>query len=541
MINLLKPNKMKKILLILILSISTLILHSQDLNIINDTIWNSDTININANVCVYPEATLTILPGTTVEFEGQYMIKIYGKLMALGNINDSIKFTINDTTFLSDTSTILGGWKGIHLLNNNNDTSIFKYCILEYGKAVKPGIQWYNTSDPENYGGAIYINNYNCVSISNSAFRYNFARDKGGAIYADTLSCLKIDSSEFYMNIVKHEGGAIYAGKIDNVLISNNTFLWNEGFMCRVAGGWTTWSGAGGAILLCNPLGNSKAYIINNKFFNNKAVSGVIYDAYPHTYMYNNILCNNQSITYLCGSPYCHSIFSNNVVANNFYLISTAGIACYSNHTTIANSIIWNNQTLFPNDQEQITSRDYIPIVKCNCVMDGYQGNHGGNIDDNPMFVNPSPREGREYEGKLYNWNLKESSPCINAGTPDTSGLFLPALDFESNTRVYGTRVDMGAYENQNLWVKINDSPVFASKINIYPNPAIDKLIISIPPDFLNSKIEIYDQNARLIRSSILKASPSVILVSDLKPGFYFYKIYNSKKGIIKTGKCIKR
>ena len=534
---------MKKILLILILLISTLILHSQDLNIINDTIWNSDTININGNVCVYPEATLTILPGTTVNVEGQYVIKIYGKIMALGNINDSIKFTINDTTFLSDTSTILGGWKGIHLLDNNNDTSVFKYCILEYGKAVKPGVQWYNISDPENYGGAIYIDDYNCISISNSAFRFNFGRDKGGAIYADTLSCLKIDSSEFYLNIAKQEGGAIYAGDIDNVLISNNIFLWNEGFMCRadtIMGGWI-WSGEGGSIYLCNPLGNSKAYIINNKFFNNKAVSGVIYDAYPHSYIYNNILCNNQSITYYCGSPYCHSIFSNNVIANNFYLMGTAGIACNSNHTIIANSIIWNNQTIFPNDQVQIDIWNYLPTIKYNCVMDSYQGNHWGNIDDNPMFVNPSPGEGLGYEGKLYNWNIKESSLCINAGTPDTSGLFLPALDFEGNTRVYGTRVDMGAYENQHLCVKINDSPVFASKINIYPNPAVDKLIISIPPDFLNSSIEIFDQNARLIRSSILKASPSVILVSDLKPGFYFYKIYNSKKGIIKTGKYIKR
>jgi len=121
--------------------ISSVIISAQDYyNIINDTIWNSDTIFINNNVKVFEDATLSISSGTTIKFNGQYFIEVFGKLNAIGQLNDSILFTINDTTHLQDTSTVKGGWRGIRLLDNINDTSIFDYCIFQYGKAVVPGV-----------------------------------------------------------------------------------------------------------------------------------------------------------------------------------------------------------------------------------------------------------------------------------------------------------------------------------------------------------------------------------------------------------------
>ncbi len=48
------------------------------------------------------------------------------------------------------------------------------------------------------------------------------------------------------------------------------------------------------------------------------------------------------------------------------------------------------------------------------------------------------------------------------------------------NPRVFGGRIDIGAYENQSVYVKINDSPVY-SKIKLYPNPGTDKIYIEIP------------------------------------------------------------
>ena len=530
---------MKKLYLILSILVSSIILSAQNYyNIYNDTTWNSDTIFISDNVTVHENATLAISPGTTINFEGQYYIEVLGKLMAIGQLNDSILFTINDTTYLSDTSTILGGWKGIHLLDNTNDTSVFDYCILQYGKAVKPGVPYTHRNHPENHGGVMYIDGYNCVSINNSKFRNNLGRDKGGAIYADTMSCFTVKNSEFHSNICNWNGGAIYAGNIDDVVISNNIFLWNESFLVDTIAGWIGWSGTGGGIHLSNPLGNSKATIINNEFYNNIASSGTIYDAFPNTILYNNILCNNRSITYYCGSPYSHSIFSNNIVANNFYLGGSAGIACNSDHLQIKNSIIWNNQTLFPHDQDQIYNPlDYHPTIEYNCVYDGYVGE--GNIDSPPMFVNPTEGTGLDFNGADADWSLLDNSPCINTGTPDTTGLNLPEFDIDNNPRIFGNRIEMGAYENQFVWVKVNDSPVFNKSVKVYPNPSRENLYIALQPGMEGAWIELVDGTGKRLIHSQITTIPAMFSPTGIKPGIYFYRIYN-KQIVIKTGKWVK-
>jgi fibronectin type 3 domain-containing protein len=43
---------------------------------------------------------------------------------------------------------------------------------------------------------------------------------------------------------------------------------------------------------------------------------------------------------------------------------------------------------------------------------------------------------------------LQATSPCINAGTPDTSGLNIGPFDLDGNPRVAFGRIDMGAYES---------------------------------------------------------------------------------------------
>jgi hypothetical protein len=63
-------------------------------------------------------------------------------------------------------------------------------------------------------------------------------------------------------------------------------------------------------------------------------------------------------------------------------------------------------------------------------------------------------------EGNLVNYDpgffsfpddlsLAPTSFAINHGSPDTTGLFLPVSDLAGNPRIYGERIDMGAYEFQ--------------------------------------------------------------------------------------------
>lgn len=49
------------------------------------------------------------------------------------------------------------------------------------------------------------------------------------------------------------------------------------------------------------------------------------------------------------------------------------------------------------------------------------------------------------------NFQLQPTSPALNAGTPDTTGLMLPLTDLAGNPRIFGDTIDMGAYEVQSL------------------------------------------------------------------------------------------
>ena len=86
-----------------------------------------------------------------------------------------------------------------------------------------------------------------------------------------------------------------------------------------------------------------------------------------------------------------------------------------------------------------------------------YTGNYSDNIDENPLFINPTAGTGTEYNGLAADWTLQSDNPCINTGTSDTTGMNIPQLDLAQNPRVYNDiRIDIGVYEYQNNPPEIN-------------------------------------------------------------------------------------
>ena len=85
-----------------------------------------------------------------------------------------------------------------------------------------------------------------------------------------------------------------------------------------------------------------------------------------------------------------------------------------------------------------------------------------GNLDEDPLFVGTGD----------HPFMLQDLSPCVNAGIPDITGLNLPEFDLAGNSRVYGGRIEIGAYENQNV-VGVDDVviPSFTQLYQNYPNP----------------------------------------------------------------------
>ena len=127
---------------------------------------------------------------------------------------------------------------------------------------------------------------------------------------------------------------------------------------------------------------------------------------------------------------------------------------------TLNNCVFWGNRGIYfdsNNDtvdyylgsQIWLWGADCYPIFRNGVVQYGWDTISGNEnlpeehyinmLKANPQFVNASQR----------NYRLKSSSPCINTGVADISGLFIPAIDLAGNARIFGGRIDMGCYEWQ--------------------------------------------------------------------------------------------
>ncbi len=129
-------------------------------------------------------------------------------------------------------------------------------------------------------------------------------------------------------------------------------------------------------------------------------------------------------------------------------------------------------------------------------------------ISDNPLFTG-----GFDINDPL-NYSLSALSPCINTGTLDTLGLFLPPYDLAGNWRIWNGRIDMGCYEyGSEHWVS-NDDPVVpeipAIILVAYPNPfqTFSNIKISIPVEYSNkmtgiseTSIDIYNIKGQKVRA----------------------------------------
>jgi hypothetical protein len=106
----------------------------------------------------------------------------------------------------------------------------------------------------------------------------------------------------------------------------------------------------------------------------------------------------------------------------------------------IRNCIIWGNGP----SPLYLEGGTFTDLLYCD-IEGGYAGT--GNIDADPCFTGDAS----------HPHNVERWSYCLNAGTPDVTGLNLPDDDLAGNPRIHAhsnaiyDRVDMGAYEYQGL------------------------------------------------------------------------------------------
>ena len=510
--------------------------------ITSDTTWSSDTIKIYNDIVVQYPATLTIHPGVYVEFQGNYSIEVTGKIKALGSANLPVTFIVADTSSFADTTTLAGGWGGIKFLQNQNDTSILNYCNFSNGKAIQPGSSPLNPYNQDLKGGAIYANGYANILIENSVFSNNMACFSGGAIMAINQQSCVIRNSFFQYNRILADGGAVWINNVTKIDISNNIFTRNKAIRFSETAWGTSVSGAGAAMWLGAQTNN--AVISGNIITNNFSPNASFYETNYKCNISNNIVMNNRGPGIMIGHYASISLYTNNTISNNKgFNHKLCGLVFFSPNIKMKNMIIYGNESdeIYWDPIQLYTLDDVKADFAYSCNPDRpdfYQGE--GNIHEDPQFVNPTAGAGPDYDGLAADWSLLDSSPCVNTGTPDTTGLNLPATDLLGNPRIFGVRVDMGAIENQ-LVVGLPQNPLVNAHVQVSPNPFGQSFKVVAPGWDKISSISLFNQNGQQIATETMMPFEQM-LVFDLRnqsPGLYLL-VTHFADGTSETTKLVK-
>ncbi|MBS3742479.1 MAG: T9SS type A sorting domain-containing protein [Candidatus Cloacimonetes bacterium] len=147
---------------------------------------------------------------------------------------------------------------------------------------------------------------------------------------------------------------------------------------------------------------------------------------------------------------------------------------------------------------------------------------------------------------------MSEGSPCIDAGTPDTTGLNLPATDLAGNPRIYNGRVDIGAYEYKPEAVGGEPDTNFVNKLYLFqnqPNPFKNSTeILFITSDYErveNYTLSIYNTKGQLVRRYAGRANNFSFKTKvnwdgkdsqgrEVAPGTYFYKLEYNNNAVVR-------
>ncbi len=264
---------------------------------------------------------------------------------------------------------------------------------------------------------------------------------------------------------------------------------------------------------------------ISNAILNNVTIShngNYGLDSYNSSPTLKNVL--------IIGNPIGLSSKSSSPILENVTFADNGvpGGSCiflYDSQTILTNSILWNN-----------TAHEiYLGGGKITISYSDLKGgqdsiadnNHGvvqwleGNIDADPQFSNTLE----------HPFSLLRSSPCVNAGVPDTTGLNLPATDITDNPRIWNGRVDMGAYEWNNVGTE--EYRILNNEIRIsnFPNPVVSGTTFHYEVrESCQVRLEIFDSFGRKIAepgNGYQQQGKQEIswTASALPAGIYFYRM----------------
>jgi predicted outer membrane repeat protein len=369
---------------------------------------------IQGDIAISGEDTLTIMPGTTVNFQSDYAMTVSGRLNAAGTQGDSVLFT----------GTAYPGWHGIRFIDAISGSNL-EYCAITNGRNAETGA-------PYDRGGAIYCENSSPV-INNCRISGNSAFDYGGAIYcyqsaAIISNCLISDNQVGDAPFAT--GGGIYCSysqtQIIGNMIVNNVALGPTGDSEPPAYGGGIGLSHSSDTVAYNLVASNRAE--SYTYYPNGVAGGGMYVTYGGPQIVNNTIVENSATNnaypnfgggIMLNPGTSDALIMNNIVNRNI------GDGIYFDAVSQNTTVLYND--ISENGQDLEGSLDGIPsglgvITTTNANGDSCDVFY--NIYSDPLFV--------DFNGGDY--HLTGSSPCIDAGDPT------------SPHDPDGTVADMGAY-----------------------------------------------------------------------------------------------
>jgi len=467
-------------------------------------------------------------------------------------------------TYVSAASARAGGgvfiqYSGGKIINNH----------IEYNQAKYQG---WATGGGINAGGPISPMPW--VVIRNNRINHNKAESslndwgEGGGVlcFYNLVMTDNVVSHNEASGTYSGQGGGVYIrGDMGtswfnfsrNIVSYNEAITNNANSLFSVGGGFEIWQSFGiasgnlfsfnvtespsgaesyGSGVFVQEVPNSDLVFENNRIINNSFVGGVCYGGglclwiTGGTYQ-NNVIQNNAGTDgggiYIGNSPSDTAILVNNTITGNNAAGNGTGLHISSSNAVIINSILYNNT---PPGTAIFAAASSIEVRYSDVENDAgvYPGE--GNVNCYPTFLS----DGYHLDPSCQLVNEGIASIMINGSWYDC-----PAYDIDGDLRPYlNTHPEIGVDEVPVLETGISVSSPYPS-INLYPNPAKDKITISLPLLNGNTLLTIFNVSGEKVMERQLTDTETQLDISALPQGVYFVREQDEKT--IQIDKLVKQ
>lgn len=448
----------------------------------------------------------SLIPGSPAQGYGCQTFRAPGEMAELGWASES--GLVAGSECVSDRSFSTGG-RGAEALLTGRDASAFRRSSIDASGPILADTEW--DADTVRVTGNVVVHDQAVLRIRPGVrveFQGYYSLEVQGSLEAPGAPSMPIlfTSANPELFAVDSTLAGSWGG-----LRFTQTPAWNpvsrlEHCIIEYAKNAGGPGGRGGAVYVD---GTAKANLYNCVLRSNVADYGGAFHLSRNAsiriagcLIHGNYAFRGGSAVY-CANSYpilTNNTITANVVLNEDIFEDTGTIHTYMAKPRLTNCISWGNTCGFFIPGEVLWGK---PLY---LTYSNFENPHEGtgNISLSPQFLGSGP----------HPFALEGSSPCRNAGDPQTDPGELPAVDLRGLLRILEGRVDMGAYEWGDPAEVAQDQgtgrELAAAGASVFPNPSWGETRITFSAgDARTYRAGIYDISGRRIRSIDGVANPS--------------------------------